>query len=324
MSTDPTAEDTCIPVDDSLLSVWPLPDPAAVTDKDDRGRVLLIGGSAEMPGSIVLAALGAMRAGAGKLCMATARSIAAQVAHAVPEARVIALEETSKGGLISPQIDKLPACDVDAILIGPGMQDEKATRSITHFVLRAAPHVPTVLDALAMDALQGDEWQGLMPKRVSAQESVRQATGSKSTASIIITPHAGELASLLHLEKSAVESHKRHATLSAAKRWNTLVAGKGATTHIASPTGEVWVHSGGNVGLATSGSGDVLAGIITGLCSRGASIEQATVWGVRLHALAGDKLQQRYGRVGYLAREIPENIPLVMEAFAKPFSKPNI
>ncbi|MET0988408.1 MAG: NAD(P)H-hydrate dehydratase [Steroidobacteraceae bacterium] len=313
MNTRATS-DGSINADDHLLRRWPLPDPGDATDKDDRGRVLLIGGSIEMPGAIVLAALGAMRAGAGKLCLATARSIAAHVAHAVPEARVIALDETSGGGVITPSIDKLPICDVDAILIGPGMQDKQATQSITCSVLSASPSVATVLDALALESVKADNWQALIDKRMSAHQSA----GSKSSASIVITPHAGEMASLLDIEKSAVEKDKQHAALSAAKRWTTVVVAKGATTHIANPTGEVWVHAGGNVGLATSGSGDVLAGIITGLCARGAPIEQATVWAVRLHALAGDKLQQRFGRIGYLAREIPDHIPPLMESFADP------
>ncbi|MET0659121.1 MAG: NAD(P)H-hydrate dehydratase [Steroidobacteraceae bacterium] len=313
MDMSTSSDGPCIPVDDELLSRWPLPDPAAATDKDDRGRILLVGGSAEMPGALVLAALGAMRAGAGKLCLATARSISAHIAQAIPEARVIALEETREGGLLAPTIGELPICHVDAILIGPGMQDTQATQAITRAILAGAPTVPVVLDALALETLKVDDWQTLIDTRMSAPH----ATNSKASSAIVITPHAGEMASLLQLKKSAVENDKQRATVSAAKRWRTLVAGKGATTHIASPAGEVWIHAGGNVGLATSGSGDVLAGVITGLCARGAPVEQATAWAVRLHALAGDQLVQRYGRVGYLAREIPEHIPRLMEAYAE-------
>jgi NAD(P)H-hydrate repair Nnr-like enzyme with NAD(P)H-hydrate dehydratase domain len=115
-----------------------------------------------------------------------------------------------------------------------------------------------------------------------------------------------------------VENDNQWAALCAAARWKTLVAAKGATTHIAIPSGIVWKHTGGNVGLATSGSGDVLAGIITGLAARGACVEQAAVWAVRLHALAGDELQRNLGRVGYLAREIPSQIPFLMDALARP------
>ena len=87
---------------------------------------------------------------------------------------------------------------------------------------------------------------------------------------------------------------------------------KGATTIIADPDGHAWRHDGGNIGLAVSGSGDVLAGLVAGLCARGAAIEQAAVWGVALHARAGDRLAGRIGRLGFLAREMPGEVPALM------------
>lgn len=92
-----------------------------------------------------------------------------------------------------------------------------------------------------------------------------------------------------------------------------MVALKGARTVIAAPEGDVWLHTGGNIGLATSGSGDTLAGIIAGLAARGATLAQATVWGVALHARAGERLAQRFGQLGYLARDIPAEIPALLE-----------
>jgi NAD(P)H-hydrate repair Nnr-like enzyme with NAD(P)H-hydrate dehydratase domain len=89
---------------------------------------------------------------------------------------------------------------------------------------------------------------------------------------------------------------------------------KGSTTFIAAPEGEVWRHDGGNAGLGTSGSGDTLAGIIVGLAARGAPLEQAGAWGVALHARAGVRLAERFGPLGYLAREIAAEIPALMHA----------
>jgi NAD(P)H-hydrate repair Nnr-like enzyme with NAD(P)H-hydrate dehydratase domain len=93
-----------------------------------------------------------------------------------------------------------------------------------------------------------------------------------------------------------------------------VVALKGAVTHIAAPDGRMWRHEGGNAGLGTAGSGDVLSGIISGLMARGAPLEQACAWGVALHALAGVRLAGRCGTLGYLAREIPGEVPAIMDA----------
>jgi ADP-dependent NAD(P)H-hydrate dehydratase len=81
--------------------------------------------------------------------------------------------------------------------------------------------------------------------------------------------------------------------------------------------GELWQHEGGNVGLAISGSGDTLAGIIAGLAARGATLEQATAWGVLLHAQAGEKLAQRIGALGYLAREIADEVPRLLDTLGR-------
>jgi NAD(P)H-hydrate repair Nnr-like enzyme with NAD(P)H-hydrate dehydratase domain len=104
--------------------------------------------------------------------------------------------------------------------------------------------------------------------------------------------------------------------MAAATRWNAIVALKGARTVVASPGGTLWQHEGGNVGLATSGSGDTLAGIIAGLAARGATLEQATCWGVALHARAGERLGRKYGQLGYLARELPGEVPRLLEQLA--------
>ena len=102
-----------------------------------------------------------------------------------------------------------------------------------------------------------------------------------------------------------------------AQAWRAVVALKGATTCIAGVDGQAWRHRSETPGLATSGSGDVLAGIIAGLAARGATREQAAVWGVALHSRAGEALAHRSGSVGYLARELAAEIPALMEALAR-------
>ncbi len=283
-----------VEVDEHLLAGWPLPDPAEDADKDERGRVLLIGGSVEMPGSIILAALGAMRAGAGKICVATAARVSQLVAQALPEARVIGLPETDRGGLAPSGAAQLPE-SFDAVLVGPGMQDEVETVAFTAAVIDRCADAQLVLDALAMSAV---------------------ATTRSCARAIVITPHAGEMAHLTGKSKAEITAAPQIAAADASSRWGAVVALKGATTFIATPRGELWRHEGGNSGLAISGSGDVLAGIITGLAARGASAEQATVWGVSLHARAGAALAERVGPIGYLAREISHEIPRLMQTLA--------
>jgi ADP-dependent NAD(P)H-hydrate dehydratase len=286
-----------IDVTEQMLRDWPLPTPVQGGDKEDRGRVLLIGGSPEMPGAIILAALAALRAGAGKLCVATAASVAQLVAQALPEARVIGLAETDQGGLDPTQIERLP-CRLDAVLLGPGMQDEAAVVAFTAAALRHIPEAQVVLDAFAMSV-------------VSAH-----SPESQRSAPLLLTPHAGEMAHLSGRTKESIQADPQSAAIDASIRWHSVVAMKGATTFIAAPDGRLWRHTGGNAGLAISGSGDVLAGIIVGLAARGASTEQATVWGVALHARAGDVLERRFGPVGYLAREISREVPSLMRALA--------
>jgi ADP-dependent NAD(P)H-hydrate dehydratase len=284
-----------IEVDSTLLAGWPLPDPNEANDKEERGSVLLVGGSKEMPGAIILAATAAMRAGAGKLCIATAESVAALVAQVVPEARVIALAETPRGGLRTDDLAMLPK-NVDAVLIGPGMQDEAAAVQLTLALLTRYPDAKFVLDTLAMSIVRssGDRVGGTHPP------------------AIVVTPHPGEMAHLTGIDKKRVVNEMHVTARHAAQEWQVLVALKSATTVIAHPNGQAWTHTGGNSGLAISGSGDVLAGIIAGLCSRGAQTDQAAIWGVAVHGRSGNALAQRIGPIGFLAREIADEIPRLM------------
>jgi hydroxyethylthiazole kinase-like uncharacterized protein yjeF len=294
-----------IDVDQALLRTWELPMPDPAGDKEGRGHVLILGGSREMPGAVILAATAALRAGAGKLTIATGKSVAQLVALALPEARVIGLSETDTGGFTQDAVATLdPLADkVTAILVGPGMQDEPATAALVHALLPRLAESSTgvVLDACAMGAVQFPP-AGDPPFRFAQP--------------VVLTPHAGEMAHLSGADKDAVVADPDHHAVTASGRWNAVVALKGARTVIAAPDGRSWQHAGGNVGLATSGSGDTLAGIIAGLVARGATLEQGTCWGVALHAQAGERLGEQFGQLGYLAREIPGEIPFLMEHIA--------
>jgi hydroxyethylthiazole kinase-like uncharacterized protein yjeF len=191
------------------------------------------------------------------------------------------------------------------------MQDETATAQLVARLLERLdctddaddePRASIVLDANAMGIVRAPDFQFGRP--------------------VILTPHAGEMAHLTGLDKAAIAADPEQHAVEAAARWQAVLALKGARTFIAGPGGERWQHEGGNVGLASSGSGDVLAGIIAGLCARGATLPQAACWGVALHAAAGEVLAARMGLLGYLARELPGEIPALLERFSRPGDAP--
>lgn len=276
----------------------PLPQPDEGGDKEERGRVLVVGGATEMPGAVILAATAALRAGAGKLQIATCRSIAPSVAVAVPEARVFALPETRAGAIAVSAAEEISerAQAVNALLIGPGMIDEKAVARLVEKTLPRIGKTTVVLDAAALSCFA---------------QSPQCLHGLNCQA--ILTPHAGEIAGMLGVSKSAVTREQLATAQEAARRFRAVVALKGAETHIAAHNlPNSYCNRTGNVGLATSGSGDTLSGIITGLAARGSTPLQAAVWGVYLHARAGEVLAKRVGPLGYLARELLAEVPALM------------
>ncbi len=291
-------------VDDALLTAWPLPMPADDGDKDEKGRILLVGGSPEMPGAIMLATVAALRAGAGKLTVATAATVAPLVAAQVPEAKVIALREDTDcllaPGAISEKLEHL-ADKFDAVVIGPGFEASPALLADIAVLLPKFSQARIILDACAMDAVAD-------PRTTTTQSAPRQE--------ILLTPHAGEMAHLCGRTKDAVLADPQAVLQDTVARLGVVIALKGACTRIANPQGQLWEHRGGNAGLGISGSGDTLAGIIGGLAARGASLEQACAWGVALHARAGNALAQKLGPLGYLARELAGEIPRLMHQLA--------
>jgi hydroxyethylthiazole kinase-like uncharacterized protein yjeF len=260
--------------------------------------VLVIGGSTEIAGAVVLAATAALRAGAGKMQIATCRSVAAHVSMAVPEARVISLPETRVGGLAASGIGRIEEelAAAQSVLVGPGMVDETATARLLEKLLPLVERATLVLDAGALSFLK------------ETPESLRPLHGR-----VVLTPHSGEMASIFGVEKTAIEADPLETVRRAVSELHAVVALKGRETLIAAPASEnVYSNRAGNVGLATSGSGDTLSGVIAGLAARGSTPFQAAVWGVYLHARAGDELARRMGALGFLARELLAEIPPLM------------
>ena len=285
------------PITPALLRTEPLPIHDGAGTKEARGRVLVVGGSLETPGGALLAATGALRAGAGKLQVATCRSLASQLGLMLPEAMVLGLEETTEGGIAASAAGRVSAAanKVAALVLGPGMADPAATCELVSGVLEAVDDVPMVLDAAALYSLQ------------ARPELMRRHAGR-----VVITPHTGEMARLLGVDREEVEADKLGCARETARRLGCVVVMKGACTEVVSPQGEGWQHEHGTVGLATSGSGDALAGVIAGLMARGTPPVRAAIWGVYMHAEAGARLMRRDGGIGFLARELLDEVPGVM------------
>jgi hydroxyethylthiazole kinase-like uncharacterized protein yjeF len=219
----------------------------------------------------------------------TVESIATQIGVAMPEAMVTGLAEDKRGGFAISAVKPIAeqAGKVDAIVAGPGMANGEVCARIAGALLAADGRI--ALDAALL--------RNLTP-----------AAPARSSVPILL-PHAGELASLLDCSEDEIEREPIRCGLHAAERYRSMVLVKGVISHVVVPGGDAWTYEGGSPGLGVSGSGDVLAGIVGGLLARGAEPLNALLWAVWLHGEAGAKLAKKVGRIGFLAREIPDEIP---------------
>ena len=278
-------------LDRAALKAHPLP-PVVDGDKETKGRILIVAGSRQVPGAALLAATAAMRAGGGKLSIATVEGIAVQVGVAMPEAMVVGLPEDDDGGFSRAAVKALAeqAGKVDAIVAGPGMAEGDACERIAEALLAGKARI--ALDAALLHALQP-----LSDERASTP---------------VLLPHSGELASLLDCHEEKVERDPVGCGRRAAELYRSVVLVKGVTSHVVTPRGDVWTYDGGAPGLGVSGSGDVLAGIVGGLLARGAEPLNALLWAVWLHGEAGAALAKKVGPIGFLAREIADELPALL------------
>ena len=261
-------------------------------DKSARGAVFVVGGSREAPGGVLLAGTAALRVGAGRVVLATVDSVAIPGALAIPEARMIGLPEHGDGSLdlgAAARDGRLRevAAQVDVVLLGTGCTDGAGWDRVVRTV-RDDGDAAIVIDAGALPALRADA--GLGPSL--------EGRG-------VATPNPSELARLLGREEAVVRDHPEQAIDDAVARLAIVVALRGADTWIGDPDGRRFVARDGHPALATAGSGDVLAGALSGLVARGAGVLGGTLWAVHAHATAGTTLAARHG-LGLLARELPE------------------
>jgi ADP-dependent NAD(P)H-hydrate dehydratase len=274
-----------------LLRSWPLPEPGS--DKEARGLVVVVGGNRSTPGAVVLSGESALRVGGGKLQVVTAASVAVPVALALPEAGVVGVAETTGGdpdrasaGEITRTADGC-AC----VLLGPGLLDPDAASALLAAV------VPELEGPLVIDAL-GSAYVTHHP------DGLHHLDGR-----CVLTVNPTELSRTLGEDEEVVGKDQVAAARRLAERARAVVLCGGPVKAVAAPDGQAWLVTEGGPGLGVAGSGDVQAGFVAGLLARGAEPAQAAVWGAYLHAVSGDRLADRIGPVGFLARELPAVAP---------------
>jgi hydroxyethylthiazole kinase-like uncharacterized protein yjeF len=254
--------------------------------KGDYGRVLVVAGSRGKTGAAHLAAVGALRSGAGLVTVATPATCQAVVSAMGPEYMTEALDEIDEG-LDPEEVDRVLEIARDVIAIGPGLGQATATREfIRQLVDRAT--MPLVVDADGLNAFAGD------PERLAGREG----------RDIIITPHPGEMARLVGMSTEEVQSSRLEIARNFAVGHHMFVVLKGHRTLIATPDGKVFINPTGNPGMATGGTGDVLTGMIAAWLAQLLDAEAACKLAVYLHGMAGDLAEADEGEVAMTSADV--------------------
>jgi hydroxyethylthiazole kinase-like uncharacterized protein yjeF len=266
------------------------------------GHVLVVAGSVGKTGAAILTSQGALRSGAGLVTVATPVSCLVPVAAGRPEIMTEPVPETPSGGLSDEGLDRLLslAGERDATVLGPGLGQDPATRTLVRELVRRCPG-PLVVDADGLNALAPD---------------LGGASGDAAlgrTAPTVLTPHPGEMSRLVGRPVPQIQGRRVPEALELARRSGAVVVLKGQRTVVGDPEGRAAVNPTGNPGMASGGTGDVLAGIIGALLARHDAWTAATA-GVYVHGRAGDLAGEACGEEGLAAGDLVEAVPRAIES----------
>ena len=268
------------------------------THKGTYGHLLVVGGSPGKSGAAYLTAMGAMRGGAGLVTLAVPEGLSEAMEAKTTEVMTQGLPASGAGTLDPDSFDAITGMlpRKAAIVVGPGLGFNPGTEAFMTSLLKKTG-LPLVIDADGLNSITGLE----LVKRVRAE--------------VVLTPHPGEAARLLDTTTVAIQNDRvGSATRLAALTGSTVVL-KGAATVTASPSGEVYINATGNPGLATAGTGDVLAGMIGALLAQGYGAADASVAAVYVHGLAGDEIKRAQGEAGMTATDLLAVVPRVLNWF---------
>ncbi len=271
------------------------------THKGDYGHLMVLAGSLGKAGAAVMAARGALRTGAGLVSVATPNSIVPIIQQQIFEAMCIPSAESIDGTLgIGAEGELLKAAEkMSACAIGPGLSTHYETVQVVRNLIQRLA-IPMVIDADGLNAIAGSV-----------------AILKKVKAPVVLTPHPGEMGTLLGLSSVDVQKDRIGIASEFAVKHNATLVLKGAGTVVAGLDGEVFINSTGNPGMATGGTGDVLTGMIGSLLAQDYPAVQAACLGVYLHGLAGDLAAKEKGEIGMIAGDLIEKIPEAIKETAE-------
>jgi NAD(P)H-hydrate epimerase len=271
------------------------------SNKGMYGHVLVIGGSLGKAGAAAMSGMAVLRSGAGFATVATAKSALNTVANFHPELMTEPLPETESGSIAleaftSGKLEEL-ADKKTVLAIGPGISRHPQTSELVRKAVTKYKN-PIVLDADGLNAFEG---------------CVAELNGKGRT--LIITPHPGEMARLSNCSTAEVQKDRLNVARNFAREHQLIVVLKGDRTLIADPSGEVWVNTTGNPGMATGGTGDILTGMVAGILAQNPKHAlQAAFTAVHLHGLAGDIARESMGERSLVATDLLFTLP---EAFRR-------
>jgi NAD(P)H-hydrate epimerase len=260
---------------------------APESHKGDFGRVTIVAGSRGKTGAAYLAGIGALRSGAGLVTIATPASCLPIVASMAPEFMTEPLAESEQGTVVTEAVEAILALQQDVISCGPGLGRGPAVAEFVRLLVDRAT-VPLVLDADALTVLADD------PSVLMGKEE----------REIIITPHPGEMARLTGASIEEVQTSRLQIASEFASSRRLYVVLKGHRTIVATPDGHVFINPTGNPGMASGGTGDVLAGMIAAWLAQLLDAEAACRLAVFLHGAAGDLAAMHEGEVSTTASDL--------------------
>jgi len=274
-----------------------LPRRPASAHKYSVGKVFALAGSRGFVGAPYLCAQAAMKAGAGAVVLGIPNSIYLMMSRKVTEVMLLPLDETDDGtvGLGAKNAIEERIRWADAVVLGPGLSRNEETMRLLIDLIPSISR-PLVLDADALHAVM-----------------LKRGIVKKRRTQTILTPHSGELEKISGHGVSEIEEGRVEVARSSARSLNSVVVLKGSPTVVADPHGEVYLNSTGNPGMATAGTGDVLAGVIGSLIAQGVPSPDAAFAGVFIHGMAGDTAGRKFGQRGMMAMDLLDCIPEVMK-----------
>jgi NAD(P)H-hydrate epimerase len=266
--------------------------------KRDFGHIFILAGSARFTGAAVLASKACLRAGAGLITLGIPKSLNSAIIKIKPlEVMTLPLSETKESSLSVQAYGKIKEFlgNVDILVIGPGLSQNRSTQSLIRKVIFEIDR-PMVIDADGINAL------------CNHLSILKHLPNTKHRIPLILTPHPGEMARLLNKTKEEIQQKRKTIAWNFAKEYNVILVLKGYRTVVCSPK-DIYINKTGNPGMATAGSGDVLTGMIAAFLGQGLSPFQAAKYAVYLHGLAGDLAAREKTQIGMIASDIIEKIP---------------